>query len=107
MRAATFLTTTAMGCFVLALGCRDRAVDGPTLRPTVHERTTTIPTPTVAPQSAEPLPSPARKHSEPVMPTPPIEEEPKAPALGPEPAPAAPRAPPSRYEDRCGRPLVA
>jgi hypothetical protein len=109
MRAATFLTTTAMSCFVLVLGCRDRTADGPVLRPTAHERTTTIRAPTLAPQSAEPLPSHAPTHedSEPVMSTPPVEEEPEAPALGPEPAPVAPRAPPSRYEDRCGRPLVA
>jgi hypothetical protein len=109
MRAATFLTMTAMACFVLALGCRDRAVGGPALGPAGHERTTTIRTPPLAPPSTEPLPSPAptRGDSEPVMSTPPVGEEPEAPTLGPEPAPAAPHAPPSRYEDRCGRPLVA
>jgi hypothetical protein len=99
MARVLLLTTAALACLVVALGCqRERkALDSP--RKSI-ERTTTI---WASPPSA-PAADPA-----PMMTTPPVEEVVDTPAFTPDPTPAtlAPSRPPSQYRDGCGRPLVA
>lgn len=99
MARVLLLTTAALACLVVALGCqRERkALDSP--RKSI-ERTTTIWTSPPSAPAADP---------EPMMMTTPVEEVVDTPAFTPDPTPAtlAPSRPPSQYRDGCGRPLVA
>jgi hypothetical protein len=119
MPRVLLLTTAALACFVVALGCqrerkaldyqRERkALDSP--RKSIERTTTIWASPPSAP-AADPAPSVAPKSTEPepMMTTPPVEEVVDTPALSrePMPAPATPSRPPSQYQDACGRPLVA
>ena len=108
MPRATLLTTTVFTCLVVALGCRDRAVEESLVPRNAVERATTIRTPAPSAQPANPAPMPASKPSSPKpnISAPPTEKAVDTPAPSPEP-PAAPPRPPSRYVDGRCRPLVA
>lgn len=109
MPKATLITTTALACLVLALGCGDRPLQQPApVQKTTH-RSTTIWSPAATPNDVEPKtqPRPSPAAPKPTMSAPPVEEALDAPASAPKPRPATPRPPPSNYRDGCGRPLVA
>ena len=95
MARVLLLTTAALACLVVALGCqRERkALDSP--RKSIERTTTIWASPPSAP-AAEP---------EPMMMTTPVEEVADTPAFTPDPTPAtlAPSRPPSQYRDGCGR----
>lgn len=108
MPQAKLLATTVFTCLVVALGCRDRAIEESVLPRTTIEGTTTIPTPTPSRQPADPARTPASEPASPnpAISTPPTEDAVDVPTRPPEP-PAAPIRPPSRYVDGRCRPLVA
>ena len=108
MPTATLFTTTVFACLV-ALGCRDRAVEAPVPPSEAIQRTTTILGAPPAAQNAKPArrSTPEAPRPAPAMSTPAAEEALDAPAPSPAPVPTVPRRPHSRYEDGCGRPLVA
>lgn len=110
MPRALLLTTTALACFAVTLGCqRERKAPNPPLQSV--ERTTTIWASPPSQPAADPARSapPTSAEPEPAMSTPPVENVIDTPGLTPQPmpAPATPSRPPSPYRDGCGRPLVA
>jgi len=110
MPRALLLTTAALACFVVALGCqRERRVPSPPHRS--DGQTTIILGSPPAPRATDTASGvvPEAPASEPAMSAPPVEDIIDAPASTPAsmPAPSAPGRGPSQYRDGCGRPLVA
>lgn len=105
MLRTTLLTTTAIACLVVALGCERGVADPP--RNTVERPATIWASPPIRrANDSELISAPEPPQPEPNMSTPPANEALDAPPPSREPTPAAPRRSPSQYEDGCGRPLV-
>jgi hypothetical protein len=110
MLRALLVTTAAMVCLGMALGCKhERKAPYPPHHS--EPRTTIIQGSPSATEATDPASSasPPSVAPEPAMSTPPVETVVDTPSPAPAPAPASPA--PSRdaspYRDGCGRPLVA
>lgn len=108
MLRALLVTTAAMVCLGMALGCKHER-KAPYPHRHSEPRTTIIEGSPSANEATDPA-SGARPLSvppEPAMSTPPVETVVDTPAPAPAPASPAPSRDASPYRDGCGRPLVA
>jgi hypothetical protein len=110
MPTMTLLATTAIACLLIASGCeRPHEPRNPPSDPTQRATIMGAPSPVERTVDSVPISEPLPVSPEPGVTTPPNDDVLETPGSPSEPPPpgAAPGNPPSQYEDRCGRPLVA
>ncbi len=103
MARAMLLTTTALMCLVVAMGC-DRSPEVAPEAPEAQGRTVIW----MPGRAAEAAKSKLERAAEPNRPmsTPSPDEASEAPSSEPPPPPAKPPRPRAPHTDRCGRPLI-